>query len=86
MSTRIKTLKGWERSGVYLGNYLSEPCRINEALANYIGECTAPKYCSSEFIQAGEPERTEDGVSFHITVFRRLGVYWYIGILPEFKQ
>lgn len=84
----MKTLKGWEKSpNLNLGEYLKEPCRINEELYNYIAEVVSPQYCSDGIIQEGEPEFTnEDGIYHYMTVTLVNGKYFYLGVLPEFKQ
>jgi hypothetical protein len=81
----MKTLKGWEKSGIDLDEYLTEPCRIDEGLANYIGECVAPVYVTPQFIQGGDPIKEEDDVLFYRTVSIVGDKYFNIGILPEFK-
>lgn len=88
----IKTLKGWEKSNLDLDEYLGPgPCRINEELSSYIGECVPPKYTSEEFTQGGDPhdhETSEDGdfIGYYMTVKHVEGKYFYLGVLPEFKQ
>ena len=83
---RKKTFKSWEKSNINLDEFLTEPCEIDERLSNYLGECTCPKYCSPKFTQSGEPEYHDDGISFHMTVSRINNKYFYLGILPEFKE
>jgi hypothetical protein len=86
-----KTYKGWEKSGIDLGEYLTEPCEINEELYLYIVECTHPEYSWDGLIQGGDPVDSIEGDDFDkiytfMTVFTDRGKYFYLGILPEFKQ
>lgn len=83
---KIKTYKGWDKSGLDLDEYLTEPCEIDEELLNYIGECVAPTYVSPEFTQGGDPCKTENGVEFFATCSIVGDKYFYLGILPEFKK
>lgn len=83
----MKTLKAWEKSNYRLDAYLGKiPCQIDEALALYIGECVAPQYCSPDFTQTGEPDYEKYGVECYITTSSVDGKYYFLGILPEFKQ
>ena len=82
-----KTYKDWQKSELDLDKYLGiGPCEIDEKLSNYIGSCTAPKYCSQGLIQGGDAEKEEDGVLFYFTVSHVNDKNYYLGILPEFQQ
>ena len=83
----MKTLKGWQKSNVDLGEYLGNaPCRINEGLYNYIAECVPVTYCSEGFMQGGDCEFIEDGVEFYMTGRYVDDKFYYLGILPAFQQ
>lgn len=83
----MKTFKGWQRSNLDLEDYLQEPCQIDEELHNYLGEIVAPQYCCDGLIQLGEAERSDnDGIMYYMTSIFMNGKYFYLGILPEFKQ
>lgn len=83
----MKTLKGWERSNVDLGDYLGEcPLRIDEDLYNYIGSCVPAQYCTCGYLQGGDCEFIEDDVEFYTTCREVDGKFYYLGILPSFKQ
>ena len=82
----MKTKKAWEKSGLDLDKYLTEPCLIDEDLFLYLGEIVAPQYCGGGIVQLGEAERSEDGVQFYMSASHIDGKYYYLGILPEFKQ
>jgi hypothetical protein len=82
----MKTIKMWEKSNLNLDDFLKPGDRISEDLANYIGECIAPVYCSSEFVQGGDAIKSEDSVLFYMTIYRKNKGYLYLGVLPEFKQ
>jgi len=83
----MKTRKGWEKSNLDLINYLTEPCQIDEELHNYLGEIVAPQYCYDGLIQLGEAERTDDdGIFYYMSSSFVNGKYFYLGILPEFRQ
>lgn len=82
-----KTYKGWEKANVHLEAFLGEkPCEIDERLALYIGECTAPQYLSKDFTQTGEAFTEKLGILHYMTVSHIDGRDYYLGILPEFKQ
>lgn len=82
----MKTFKGWQKSGLNLDKYLTEPCRIDEELELYLGEIVAPQYCGNNLTQLGEPEFKKEGVYFYMTAYNFEGKSYYLGILPEFKQ
>jgi hypothetical protein len=70
-----------------LNDYLTEPCQIDEELHNYLGEIVAPQYCFSGLIQLGEAERSDDdGILYYMSSSFVNGKYFYLGILPEFRQ
>ena len=86
-----KTFKGWEKSNVDLDKYLTEPCEIDEELSLYIGECVPPIYLDRTLTQGGDPEKHEDSedgepIGFYMTTSVVNDKYFYLGILPEFKQ
>ena len=82
-----KTLKQWEKSGKDLSEFLSPGDWISEDLCNYIAEIVPPCYCSRNFVQGGDPDRSEEDVFFYDTVYMTEdNRYLYLGILPEFKQ
>ena len=87
----MKTRKGWEKSNLDLDKYLSEPCEIDESLSLYIGECVVPRYLGGGLTQGGDPEKHEDckngkRIGFYLTTSHVNGKYFYLGILPEFRQ
>lgn len=83
----MKTLKKWGKSNLSLIEYLTEPCQIDEELHNYLGEIVAPQYCFSGLIQLGEAERSDDdGILYYMSSSFVNGKYFYLGILPEFRQ
>lgn len=84
-----KTLKEWNKSNLDLAEYLGNtPCEIDQHLDYYIGECTAPKYLSYRFTQGGNAEdhESESDVGYYHTTSRFNNKYYYLGVLPEFKQ
>ncbi len=88
----MKTLKKWEKSGLDLDIYLGEPCEIDEDIANYIGEVVAPNYLGHDLVQGGDAERSVESydsfkkIYFYMTTSYVNGKYFYLGVLPEFKQ
>lgn len=83
----MKTLKQWKKSGLDLEDFLHPGDWISEDLYNYIGEIIFPYYCSRDFIQGGDPIKSENGVLFYCTCHHTDDDrYLYLGILPEFKQ
>lgn len=90
-----KTFKKWEKSDLDLDDYLGEiPCEIDEELYNFIGECVAPQYLGGQngLVQGGDAFDSEDtGEDFEeiftYSTCRQIGEkFYYLGILPEFKQ
>ena len=87
----MKTYKKWQKANINLDIYLGEiPCEIDEELYHYIGETVAPTYCGGGFVQLGEAERSEgeypDTTDYYMTCSYTFGKFYYLGILPEFKQ
>lgn len=83
----MKTLKKWEKSVLNLEDYMPIPCEIDEELYLYLGEIVAPQYCGCGFVQLGECEREDKfGTRYFMPASIVEGKYYYIGILPEFKQ
>lgn len=86
----MKTFDEWSGSGKRLGQFLHEPCEIDEALAMYIGEIVAPAYVSPEFIQGGDAVRSIEGEDGDVFIYATVSMigdkYFYLGELPEFKQ
>jgi len=79
----MKTLKGWNNSGLNLDKFLSEPCRIDEDLYNYLAEIVPPQLCIYGVIQLGEAEFRKDGIYYYMTASLVNDKYFYLGILPE---
>ena len=90
----MKTLEAWEKSNLDLDDYLgNEPCEIDEVLFNYIAETVLPQFLYGGFVQGGECERSEftnpfylEEIFFYMTTSSVNEKYFYLGILPEFKQ
>lgn len=70
-----------------LTEFLPEPCEIDEELYLHI-TCgyVAPSYSDTNLNQAGEAERSKEGIYHYMTVSHVNGKYFYLGVLPEFKQ
>jgi len=84
---RKKTLKGWEKSGVNLDEYIGKtPCEVDEALFLYYAEVVSPQYDSGNFVQTGEASFDVDGVLHYSSLSSFDGKYFYLGILPKFKK
>lgn len=83
----MKTRKGWDKSNIDLDKYLNEPCEIDEELYNYIAEVVMPNYHMNGLIQGGDAIDTDENeVLTYQTVLYVNNKYFYIGILPEFKD
>ena len=88
----MKTKTGWENSALDLDEYLNEPCEIDEALSNYIGECVSPKYIDEGLTQGGDPIKHDgnpengDLIGYYATTSTVNGKHFYLGVLPEFRQ
>jgi len=86
-----KTLKGWEKSGIDLKEYLGlAPCEIDEPLLLDILETVPAEFShNTEYGyvgQGGEPEDKIDGFYYHMSV-RSIGdKCYYLGILPSFNS
>ncbi|TGE22807.1 hypothetical protein [Hymenobacter metallicola] len=83
----MKTYDEWEATEVSLTQYL-QPCdEIDEELYDHMGGVVSPQYCTQRLLQSGEPEREERGVMHYLSFMAREdGKYFYLGILPKFKQ
>lgn len=82
-----KTYKGWQKSNVDLGIYLgAAPCEIDEELYLYIAECVPAQYCDNRHMQGGDCEFIEHDTEYYMTGAMVGECYYYLGILPEFKQ
>jgi len=85
---KMKKLKQFEKQEeLELKDYLAQPCEIDEEMYNHI-ICgyVPPSYSDANLYQAGEAEREERGVYYYMTVSKSNNKYWYLGILPEFKE
>lgn len=88
---KMKTKKGWDASNLSLSVYMKEPTEIDEEMYMYISEVVAPHYLRQDLTQGGDPYGAmpaEDGTTVftYMTVSEVNGKYFYLGILPEFKQ
>lgn len=84
----MKTYKQWQRSGLDLTEFLGpHPCRIDVRIYNYIREVVPPQYCSPKLVQCGEADdQDENHVYLYATCSRTDNQYWWLGVLPEFRQ
>lgn len=88
---RKKTYKGWLETTLDLDKYLAEPCVIDSDLYHFILACAPFKSFSLGLIQGGDSEEhgeTEDGepIEYYMTISEVDDRYFYLGILPEFRQ
>ena len=81
-----KTLKWLEKSPLEFRQYLSSPCEIDEDLYNEIAWVVPPVYSYEWLVQWWDAEYTKHDVLFYSTVSYIDGKYYYLWILPEFKQ
>lgn len=86
MSRQIKTYKKWEKSNKNLDEYLQPLDQIDEELYNYLGEIVPAQYSSENFVQNGEAEFERYETLHYMTGYHKNGKYFYLGVLPEFKQ
>lgn len=82
----MKKFKQWEKSGKDLDEYLELPCEICEELFYYMLDMNVPAYQGDNLSQVGEPISFYDGVYTYMTLMDVKDKYFYLGILPEFKQ
>lgn len=83
---KIKTLKNWEKSDQTLDQYIKPLDQIDEELYLYLGEIVPPQYSSERFVQLGEAEYELHDILHYMTATEINGQYFYLGVLPEFKQ
>ena len=88
-----KTLNGWQKSNKDLDEYLFEPCEIDEEMFNYVMEVISPYYIGHGLGQGGDPVSSYESydedfkrVMTYVTVYNINDKYFYLGVLPEFKQ
>ena len=78
---KIRTLQGWEESGVDLDYYVEINDYIDEEFALDRAECVCGGYMDDKFVQVGEPYSEHNGYLLYET-YKRVakGDYWkYIG-------
>lgn len=81
------TYKKWQKLNINLDKYLCLPCEIDEELYNYLGEIVPPQYCDKGFVQLGECQfQDKYGTDYYMTASMVKGKFYYLGVLPEFKQ
>lgn len=83
----MKTLKQFEKSEKNLEDFLQPLDRIDWFLYEFI-LCgyVAPSFDNGTVGQAGEAEKKEHNIYYYRTVMQTKDRYFYLGILPEFKQ
>lgn len=79
----MKTLEGWNKSGVNLSKYLTEPTEIDEDLFYDQINAVPPILGKNGLIQNGEPNNHIDGKAIYNTYLQRASKYYYLG---EFKD
>lgn len=82
----MKTYKQWEESEKDFHDFIEPMDEIDEELYLYYGEVVAPKYCANGLIQCGEAWKRQRHVYWYETFNKVNDKYYYIGVLPEFKQ
>lgn len=89
----LKTYKDWVKSQQDLKEFLGiEPCEIDFKLYDDQLMCVPPEYYIgntfevSMLLQVGEVYTHQNGIPFYFTFKRTANKYYYLGILPEFKQ
>lgn len=83
----MKTYKNWEKSNKDLDDFLNPLEEIDEELYLYIIEIVPPYWCYGGFGQNGEPTKKDKHcIYYRDTVMNVNGRYYYLGVLPEFKQ
>ena len=85
-----KTLENWQESNKDFLDYINPMDEIDEDLYNHFLEITVPKYAkrynNQDCYQIGEAFDEVDNVFLYETFTSLNGKYFYLGILPEFKQ
>lgn len=89
----MKTLEGWEKSNVNLDKYLGRgPVEVDEGIYLHIAEWSVPYFDDGTHMQNGEATTTVNGITYRDTFFTESVEgsddvkYFYLGILPEFKD
>lgn len=82
----MKTNKQWEESGLDFHDFISPLDEIDLEIYIHFAEIVAPQYCNNGLLQCGEAWDEKDGV-YRFETFTTIGDrFYYIGVLPEFKQ
>ncbi|PWN62284.1 hypothetical protein [Chryseobacterium oncorhynchi] len=84
----IKTYQDWQNNfkgdlDQYLGK---SPCEIDEEMFLYLAEVTPCQYSGNFFIQTGEASCKIDDVLHYSSCSSFNDKFYFLGILPEFKQ
>lgn len=79
---KMKTLDGWNESGVNFDKYVTEPCIVDEALKDdimyYVGTISD---FENKLYQVDEAEgQNEDGELTYTTFAERDDVFYYLGV------
>lgn len=89
----MKTKSDWEASRLPLEVYLLEPCEIDKALYLHIGKKGLSGYHTPNLRQCYEAmpvarsyHQGSKDVCFRMTVSKVNEKYFYLGVLPDFKQ
>jgi hypothetical protein len=86
-SGKIKTLAGWQGSGLYLSEYLTVGDVVDKALVREHADCLPPHRMTGKYLQVGEPSNDEPDyrstpIRFRPTysTFQKQGSRWvYLG-------
>lgn len=62
------------------------PCEVDEEMYNYFMDIVQPRYLDAGILQCGESSYEISGTYYYITFVEDDNKFWYLGILPEFKQ
>lgn len=82
-----KTLEKWEAGKeMDLEDYLQPMDEIDYDLYAYSWAWVSPYWSSNGFIQWGEPNNTINDVYYRMTFATVNERYYYLGILPEFRN
>jgi hypothetical protein len=82
----LKTYKNWEESGIDFDKFIKPFDEVDGEMYDYFSGVVSPQYCTKDLLQIGEAWEEKDGVFFYETFMHINNKYFYVGILPEFKQ
>ncbi len=82
----IKTKQAWDDSGLDFDQFVNPMDEIDEEMYYYFLGVVPTQYNKGYLFQLGEAEREENDLWYYSTFTKYNNKYYFLGILPEFKQ